>query len=106
MKKVYLILCILGTLLPFCFFIPWLIENGVDLSQLVVDVSSSKLSLFAWADVLISAIALICFIRVDGRRQKMDKLWAPVLATCFVGVSLGLPLFLLMREYQRDKNRP
>jgi len=38
------------------------------------------------------------FIRVEGRRAKVPRLWMPVTATCLVGVSCGLPLFLYLRE--------
>jgi len=34
----------------------------------------------------------------EGRRLGMKNLWAPVAANLAVGVSLGLPLFLYMRE--------
>jgi hypothetical protein len=63
------------------------------------------LSLFAWADVLIAAIVLISFIRIEGNRQSMQNLWVPILATCTVGVSFGLPLFLLMREISYAKTK-
>ena len=56
------------------------------------------LSTFAWLDVLVSAVVLIGFIRHEGLRVPVAGLWMPVAGTCLVGVSLGLPLFLLMRE--------
>jgi len=39
---------------------------------------------------------------VEGRRLMMGGLWAPVAANLVVGVSLGLPLFLYMREVRRE----
>ena len=38
------------------------------------------------------------FVAVDGRRSGVRHLWAPVVANLAVGVSLGLPMFLYMRE--------
>jgi hypothetical protein len=35
----------------------------------------------------------------------MKRIWLPVLGTLTVGVSLGLPLFLLMREMHRESHR-
>lgn len=35
---------------------------------------------------------------VEGRRAGVRHLWAPIAANLAVGVSLGLPLFLYMRE--------
>ena len=34
----------------------------------------------------------------EGRRLSLSKLRMPIAGTCLVGVSLGLPLFLLIRE--------
>ncbi|MCY3659298.1 MAG: DUF2834 domain-containing protein [Caldilineaceae bacterium] len=56
------------------------------------------MSTFTWFDVLVSAVVLIVFIRSEGRRAAIPLLWVPIVATCVVGVSLGLPLFLLLRE--------
>ena len=41
---------------------------------------------------------LFVFVAIEGGRLKVRPLWAPVAATLAVGVSLGLPLFLLLRE--------
>jgi hypothetical protein len=34
----------------------------------------------------------------EGRRARVKALWAPIVASLLVGVSLGLPLFLYLRE--------
>ena len=100
MIQLYAVLCVAGTLLPFSQFLPWLLEHGLDLPLLLSEIVSSRIAAFAWADVLVSAVALLVFIAVEGRRLAMQRLWLPVAATCCVGVSLGLPLFHLMREQQ------
>lgn len=104
MKIFYIVLCALGLILPYSQFIPWVIEHGMDLSALFLEITNSRISAFAWLDVLVSAAALIGFILVEGTRQGMRYLWLPILATFSVGVSLGLPLFLLMRELSREKS--
>lgn len=95
---VYGALCLLGTALPFTQFVPWLSANGPNLLLAIAQITGDRLSAFAWADVLVSAVALIIFIVVEGRHLKMRNIWAPIAGTCLVGVSLGLPLFLLMRH--------
>jgi hypothetical protein len=45
---------------------------------------------------------LFVFIGVEGRRLALRNLWVPVVATCVVGVSLGFPLFLYMRQLKLD----
>nr|WP_238403380.1 DUF2834 domain-containing protein [Paenibacillus mesophilus] len=54
-------------------------------------------------DVLVSAIVLIVFILFEGQRNGMKSLWLPIVGTLVVGVSLGLPLFLLHREINIEK---
>ena len=49
-------------------------------------------------DVVVSAFALAVLVRAEGRRLHMRRLWLPIAAVLLVGVSLGLPLFLYMRE--------
>lgn len=98
MKYFYGILCVAGVLLPYGMFVPWVIENGVNVSLLVSEAASTRIGAFAWSDVLVSGAVLIGFILVEGSRMRMKKLWLPILGTCAVGVSFGLPLFLLQRE--------
>lgn len=106
MKYFYGILCILGTAFPYASFIPWLVENGFNIGLILSEIRGDQISSFAWRDVFISAIALITFILAEGKYQKMKHLWAPIAGTCLVGVSLGLPLFLLMRQIHIEANKP
>lgn len=100
MKTLYLLLCILGTLLPLSQFIPWLADNGLNIPLLLQHIAADRLSAFAWLDVLVSAGALAAFVVYESRRLKMRYGWLSLLGLC-VGVSLALPLFLLMRECRR-----
>lgn len=98
MKYFYAALCVLGLLLPYGIFVPWVMNNGINIGLLLTEATSTSISAFAWADVIVSALALIGFILFEGKRLKMKMLWLPILGTCTVGVSFGLPLFLLQRE--------
>ena len=102
----YWVMCVLGTVLPYYFLIQWGVDHrGLDAGLMIQEIAASRMSSFAWADVLVSAVVLIHFIRVEGRRMSVPNIWLPILATCVVGVSLGLPLFLAMRELERRKHR-
>ncbi|ESP92546.1 MULTISPECIES: DUF2834 domain-containing protein [Pseudoalteromonas] len=102
-KYVYGVLCILGIVLPFSMLIPWVSENGLSVVKLYTQISEDQISSFAWLDVLISAFTLIAFILYEGKLLKMTKLWLPVMGTMAVGVSFGLPLFLLMRQCHLER---
>jgi len=49
-------------------------------------------------DVIVSSVVLWVLLFVEGRRAGVRHLWAPIAANLAVGVSLGLPLFLYLRE--------
>lgn len=106
MKKFYGALCVLGIVLPYWQFVTWIAENGLAVETLVAEAFSSRISAFAWLDVIVSAVVLLGFILHEGSRNKMKRLWLPILGTCIVGVSLGLPLFLLLREIQTKESNP
>lgn len=97
-KALYLLLCVAGTILPWSQFLPFLRENGLDLRLFLEQLFSNRIgAFFAW-DVIVSSVVLWVFVFVEGRRAGVRHLWAPIAANLAVGVSLGLPLFLYLRE--------
>jgi len=102
MRNIYLALAIVGALLPYSQFVPWLLAHGLDLRLMLTELFSTRLGAFFGLDVLVSAVVLIGFIRREGARLRMRLLWIPIAATCLIGVSCGLPLFLYLRERAAD----
>ena len=98
MASIYLLLALIGTIVPYVRLVPWLAQHGPNLPLLVTELFSTRIGGFFGLDVLISALVLIVFIRREGARRHMRLLWLPIAATCLIGVSCGLPLFLFMRE--------
>jgi len=97
-RHVYLVLCLLGLLLPYSQFIPWLTAHGFDLPLFFQQLFANRISGFFAFDVIVSALVLVVFVTITGRREGVPHLWAPVIGTFAVGVSFGLPLFLYLRE--------
>ena len=97
-KTTYLALCFLGAILPYWKFLPWLAEHGLNPVVFVQELFANRISGFFAMDVIVSAVVLIGFIGRESGRLGIRRSWLPVLATLTVGVSLGLPLFLYMRE--------
>jgi len=104
LKHLYLALCILGTVLPCAVFWPFLPTHGLNARVFLDQLFATPVSSFFGMDVVVSSLALWTFVLVEGRRRSMVRLWAPIVASLVVGVSLGLPLFLYMREVQRPPN--
>ncbi len=102
-KTAYLILCALGVLLPYWQFAPWLAEHGPDLPLFFQQLFENRVGAFFGMDVFVSAAALLVFARAEGRRAGTRVVWAVGLAVIAVGVSLGLPLFLYLRERSLER---
>lgn len=100
-QYLYLLLAILGAVLPYSQLIPFLREHGFDLRLLVEQLFANRISAFFGLDVVVSSVVLWAFVFIEGRRRKMRHLWLPVVGSFVVGVSVGLPLFLYMRERVR-----
>ena len=97
-KNVYLGLCVLGVVLPYWQFLPWAAQNGLNLSLFVQQLFANRIGAFFGMDVLVSAVALLVFVRFENSRTRIPGRWLPLIAVLTVGVSLALPLFLYLRE--------
>jgi hypothetical protein len=101
-KYLYLGLAVTGTVLPLWQFTPFLRDRGFSFAEFIDQLFSTPVGGFFGMDVFVSSLVLWVLVYVEGRRDHVRHLWAPVLATVTVGVSLGLPLFLYLREVQRE----
>jgi hypothetical protein len=97
-KHGYLILCILGIALPYSQFVPWVLQNGLHMKYFVQQLFANRIGGFFGLDVLVSAIVLFRFVNYEGKRLRVRARWAPIVSALLVGVSLGFPLFLYLRE--------
>jgi hypothetical protein len=98
MRWWYLSLAVVGAVLPYSQFVPWLVDHGLNLRLLISELFSTRIGGFFGLDVLVSAVVLLGFIRRESALRDVPLRWLPVVATCLIGVSCGLPLFLFLRE--------
>lgn len=96
-KDIYLSLCVAGTILPYWQFVPWLSEHGLNVPLFFQQLFANRISAFFGTDVLVSAAVVFVFIAFERIRLE-GKWWLPAVAVLTVGVSLGLPLLLYLRE--------
>jgi hypothetical protein len=104
-KNVYLLLCVLGIAVPYSQFVPWLVQNGLDWRLFFASLAVNRISLFFVADVLVSAVVLLVFIRLESGRVRVRHGWIASLGLCLVGVSFGLPIYLYLRERGLESGR-
>jgi hypothetical protein len=98
MRTLYIILCVVGTILPYWQGMEFSREHGMDMAAFVRMAAANSASRYIGLDLLVTALVFIVFLVVEGKRLALRRLWLPVIATFLVGVSLGLPMFLAMRE--------
>ena len=98
MRKLYLILAMIGFILPYYFFIGFLAANGLNLSLLIQQLFGTPISTFFAVDLLMTAIVFWVFLYREARRLQMNRWWVYIAATLVVGPSFAFPLFLYFRE--------
>ena len=106
MKWIYAIFCLLGFALPYYFFVPFVLQNGLNIPLFVNQLFANPISSFFGADVIVSSLVLWVFLYQETRKRTVRHWWVCIIANLAVGVSLGLPLFLLLREVEIDKQKP
>lgn len=98
MKNVYLVLAVVGFIVPYYFFIQLPADDGLDLPRLLQPFLANNFMKGAAVDLTISVIAFWVYAFVEASRLQMKNPWVYVLATLLVGLSFALPLFLYFRE--------
>ncbi len=101
-RILYLILAIVGAVLPMRYFIAWFNENGWSLTAMVEAWhANAATSGLVW-DLTIAAVALTVFVIAEAtvRRDWLSLVAIP--ATFGIGVSCGLPLYLFLRSRRLD----
>jgi hypothetical protein len=94
---IYLLLAFLGAVFPLSPAVYFLVTHPLDGLQFARDAIATPASLTAWLDVIISGLAVLVFVYLEGQRLGMRNRWIYGLATLTVGPSFGLPLFLYGR---------
>lgn len=92
-KAILAILVVAGIAAPYYFLFTYVAAHGLDIPAMCAQIVSTKLSIFGWVDVVVSAIVLLFFM-LAVKRVRAGQMVAVTLATCLVGVSAGLPLYL------------
>src|SRR5437016_14256137 len=94
-KTVYLAFCVLGIVLPYWQFGPWVVaQHGVPVGLFLRVLFSTRIGGLFGMDVLVSAVVLIFFLRREAQRLAARHLLPRIADTFSRGVPLVLPLFL------------
>ena len=102
-KIIYLILAIIGVILPMSQFIPATIAGEFSLNGLFKDMTQNRILTGVSLDFFIAATAAIVFIIIEGKKRKLSLVWVAIGGTFLIGLSFGLPFFLYLRERSLEK---
>lgn len=98
-ERAYLGLLALGVVLPYRAAAPWLLEHGPDVPRLMREAFATPVSGFFGWDVVVSASALLALAAVDEELPVRQRL--AVAGGSLGGASVGLPMYLYLRERHR-----
>jgi hypothetical protein len=97
-KQFYLIMAIVGTLIPWGFFASFIADEGLDIPLFIESLFANGAAGGFSADVLLSILVFWVWSYVDARRLGIYRWWWTVISGFTVGLSLALPLYLYLRE--------
>lgn len=97
-RVVYLVLAVIGTVLPMYYFISWFEEYGYDLGAMVDAWNVNDAATGLVYDLTVSFAALVIWIVYETVRSGRWLNLIAVPASLCIGVSCGLPLYLFLRS--------
>ena len=102
MKKLFLVLCILGVILPYYQLYYFLLENNWSMSGFWADIYSNHAISMITMDITVAATSYLDFIIYKFYNKKIDgrSFIKYMLSLFLVGFSLSMPLYL----YDNYKN--
>lgn len=88
----------------------WHVASGGGPVDFVTDAVATPAGAFAVVDLVAVACAALVFMVAEGRRLGMRHLWAYVVLTFTVAISVAFPLFLVVRSrsirWREGRGRP
>ena len=97
MRHIFLILAVIGAILPMYYFVSWFEAHGYDLGAMVEAWNVNDATTGLVYDLTVAAAALTVWViwETIQRRAWLNLIAIP--ATFCIGVSCGLPLYLYLR---------
>lgn len=102
LKYTFLALVVVGVVVPYLAFIPFVAEHGLNVPLLIEQASANAIAAFAWLDVIVSAVVLL--IAAYSRQfVTLKQACIVTVLTLLAGVSAGLPMLFYFLLKQQEK---
>jgi hypothetical protein len=98
MKSLYLVLAILGAVVPYAFFVQHFASQGLSLPVFVAEIFANPAAGGFTADLLLCSF--VFWIAMFQRRRQADapSPWLFIVLNLAIGLSCALPAYLYARE--------
>ena len=96
-SRVWLVLCLLGTVLPWLFFGTWISTHGFDVPHFIAALFANGAAGGFSIDVLLSLFMFWAWSFWDAKSNDIRRWWVLIPAGLTVGLSLVMPLYFYMR---------
>ena len=100
-KNLFLILSILGIIIPYTQFVPFTNEFGFDLPRMLDQMFATTISTGIAYDAFFTALVLIIFILIEQKRNPVKLFWIPIVGIFAIGLSFAFPFYLYLRELKK-----
>jgi len=97
-KNFYLVMAVVGTILPWLMFGSFFLTNGPDIPLFMRSLFINGAAGGFSVDVFISIFVFLIWSWRDASKQQVGRWWLVLPASFLVGLSLALPLYLYLRE--------
>lgn len=95
-EYLFLVLLIAGVVAPYAFALPWLADHGLDVPLLLDELFVNDISSFFAVDVVLTVVVLLVLAATTEELTSRQRIL--VAAGTLAGASVGLPLYLWLRE--------
>ena len=102
LQSIYLVLSVLGFVLPYSQLFPFFIDNGLNLSLFWSQLFANQISSVFAFDLFVSSLVFWIFVFKEGTKLNLKSLWVYIVLNLIVGLSFALPLFLWVRSRHLD----
>ncbi len=101
LKNVYLLLTIVGALIPYVFFVQFFAAEGSSLGTFIPALFANGAAGGFSADLLITSITFWIFLFA----QRTPRIWAYIAVNLVIGLSCAVPAYLYVQERSREEQR-
>ena len=98
MKKIYLILAILGGIIPYLFFFKFIQTEGMNLPLFIQSLFVNGAAGGFSADLLLASFVFWLFMFMQAKESNSPKPYLFIILNLAIGLSCALPAYLYAKE--------